>query len=131
VDISVLVQDAATGEPLPQALVTLRVTRAGQSTLEYPATSEAATNKLLRAAQFELPEAGRWTMEVQVDGLREPVVLGCELEAAEPAPRGLEMWPWICWPALVIALFGIHQWKGRRLPVHDNSRPLVHRHRMK
>src|SRR5437588_2731753 len=69
VDISVLVQDALTGEPLSQTRVTVRMTKPDQLALEYPATPEAATNKLLHAAQFELPHPGRWNMEVQVEGL--------------------------------------------------------------
>ena len=109
VDISVLVQDALTGAPVPQTPVTVHMTKAGRDRLEYPATSEAATNKLLRAAQFELPEPGIWEIEVQVEGLHGPAVMRCELEAAPPLPKWLEMWPWICWPALAIALFVICQ----------------------
>jgi hypothetical protein len=109
VDISVLVQDSLTGGPLPHARVTVRMTKPGQLALEYPATPEAATNKLFRAAQFELPEPGRWEMRVQVDGPHGPAVLGGEVEAAEPLPRWQEMWPWIGWPVLAIVLFGIHQ----------------------
>ena len=69
VDISVLVQDASTGDPLTQVRVTVRMTKPGGLALEYPATTEAATNKLFHAAQFELPEPGRWEMQVQVEGL--------------------------------------------------------------
>ncbi|HEV3262089.1 MAG TPA: hypothetical protein VG013_34880 [Gemmataceae bacterium] len=114
VDISVLVQDARTGEPLAQAGVTVRMTKIGQPALEYPATQEAATNKLLHAAQFEVPVPGRWELEVRVEGLQGTAVVACELEAAEPLPRWLEMWPWIGCPALAIALFGIHQVLARR-----------------
>ena len=69
VDISALVQDASTGDPLTQVRVTVRMTKPGGPALEYPATTEAATNKLFHAAQFELPEPGRWDMQVQVEGL--------------------------------------------------------------
>lgn len=117
VDISVLVQDAVTGEPVPRTRVTVRMTKPGQPALEYPATSEAATNKLLDAAQFELPEPGRWQWEVQVEGPHGPAVIGGELEAAPPLPRWRELWPWIGWPALAIALFGIHQVLARRFAV--------------
>ena len=109
VDIGVLLQDGLTGEPLPHARVTVRMTKLGQLALESPATSEAATNKLFRAAQFELPEPGRWEIQVQVEGLHGLAVIGGELEAAEPLPRWQEMWRWIGWPVLAIALFGIHQ----------------------
>jgi hypothetical protein len=109
VDISVLVQDSLTGAPMPHARVTVRMTKPGRLALEYPATPEAATNKLFRAAQFELPQPGRWDMQVQVEGLHGLAVIGGEVEAAEPLPRWREMWPWMGWPALAIALFGIHQ----------------------
>jgi hypothetical protein len=82
--------------------------------LEYPATTEAATNKLLHAAQFGLPEPGRWHVDVQVEGPNGLGMIGGELEAAEPLPRWLEMWPWIGWPALAIALFGMHQVLAKR-----------------
>src|SRR4029077_2177515 len=67
VDISVLVQDASTGEPVPQARVTVRMTKMGLEPLEYPATHEVATNKLLHAAEFEIPTPGRWKLEVEVE----------------------------------------------------------------
>src|SRR5262245_2176234 len=61
VDVSVLVQDAATEECLPEARVTVRLTARGTGEiLEYSATTEAATNKLLRAAEFQLPKPGWW-----------------------------------------------------------------------
>jgi hypothetical protein len=114
VDISVLIQDALTGEPVPQTPVTVRMTKPGELALEYAATPEAATNKLLRAAQFALPEPGRWRLEIQVKGLDGPVVIGGEVEAAASLPRWRELWPWIALPLLVIALFGFHQVFARR-----------------
>ncbi len=109
VDISVLVQDSLTGEPMTGARVTVRMSKLGQIALEYPATTQAATNKLFRAAQFELPEPGRWDMQVMVEGSQGPAEIAGEVEAAEPLPRWREIWPWFGWPALAIALFGIHQ----------------------
>jgi hypothetical protein len=114
VDISVLVQDALTGEPAPETRVTVRMTKPGQPALEYPATREAATNKLLHAAQFELPEPGRWQLEIRIEGLRRLAVIGAELEAAPPLPRWRELWLWIGWPVLAIGLFSIHQVLVRR-----------------
>jgi hypothetical protein len=114
VDVSVLVQDASTGEPMTQVPVTIRMTRSGGPDLEYPATTGAATNKLFRAAQFELPAAGRWALQVRVDGRQGPAVIAGELEAAEPLPRWPEIWPWFAWPAPVIVLFSVHQILVRR-----------------
>ncbi len=114
VDISVLVQDAVTGQPLPQARVTVRMTRIGQPTLEYAATQEVATNKLLHAAQFDLPAPGRWELQVQVESSQGSAVLACEVEAAERLPRWHSLCPWIAWPALAIALFCTHELLARR-----------------
>ena len=114
VDLSVMVQDASTGDPLTRVLVTVRMTKSGGPALEFPATSEAATNKLMQAAQFELPEPGRWALEVHIEGSHGLAVIGGEVDAAEPLPRWRELWPWISWPALAIALFGIHQILARR-----------------
>jgi hypothetical protein len=119
VDISVLVQDAVTGDALPLARVVVRLTQPGQPELEYLATAEAATNKLLQATQFDLPASGRWDLEVQVEGAHGLAVLGCTLEVAEPLPRWLELWPWICWPALAVAVFAIHRMLAR--PRHQSS----------
>jgi hypothetical protein len=115
VDISVLVQDARTGRPAPQARVTVRAAPRGRprEAISQPATSEAATNKLLRAAVFEMPEPGWWEVEVDVEGERGSARARFEVEAAEAAPRWLTLWPWLGWPAVAILVFGIHQWLTR------------------
>jgi hypothetical protein len=109
VDISALVQDATTGDLVTQARVIVRMTKPGRFALEFPATVEAATNKLFRAAQFELPEPGHWEMQVGVEGVHGLAVIGADIEAGEALPRWPETWPWILWPVLVIVLFSIHQ----------------------
>jgi hypothetical protein len=109
VDISVLVQDASTGEPLADTRVTIRMTQGALEPLESPATHEVATNKLLHAAEFELPVPGPWQLQVRVDGSHGTAVVGCEVEAADPLPPLFEMWPWISAPVVAIALFGAYQ----------------------
>jgi hypothetical protein len=130
VDISALVQDASTGDPMTQMQVTVRMTKPGSPALEYPATTEAATNKLFRAAQFELPEPGRWEMQVQVEGLHGLTVFSAEVEAAEPLPRWQQMWPWIGWPLVVIALFGIQQVLVKRKGRSSTERGQDDRHEL-
>src|SRR5207244_7568896 len=100
VDVSILVQNAATGEPTVKPQVTVRARRRGQPTdmVTCLATTEAATNKLFRAAVFELPEPGWWDVEVQIEGLREPVRVEFEMEAAERLPTWRTLWPWVAWP---------------------------------
>jgi hypothetical protein len=115
VDISVLVHDAATGEWAPQAQVTVRLAaRGAEQVREFPATAEAVTNKLLKAAVFRLPDPGRRDVEIVVDGPRGPASVRFDVDVAEPIPRWLELWPWFTWPAVAVALFGIHQVLVRR-----------------
>jgi hypothetical protein len=116
VDVSVLVQDAASGEMIPAARVTVRAAPRGRPSevLVTPATTEAATNKLFHAALFELPEPGWWAVEVVIEGSRGSAQVQFELEAAGPLPAWLSLWPWVSWPALVILLFGLHQVFVRR-----------------
>ena len=115
VDVSVLVQDAATGECVPEARVTVRLQGPGAApALERPATTEAATNKLFRAAEFQLPEPGWWDVAVAVEGPHGPALVRFGLQADEPPPRWLDLWPWFGWPALVVALFGVHRALVRR-----------------
>ncbi len=114
VDVSVLVQHHATGAPMPEAQVSVRLTKPGEPALFYPCTFEAATNKLFRAAQFELPAAGSWKMQVQVEGRHGPAAISGELEAVAALPRWPELWLLIGWPAPVIVLFGVHQLLVRR-----------------
>ena len=116
VDVSVLVQDAATGEPVPDVQVTIEASRRGSSavTIRHPATTEAATNKLYDAATFDLPEPGWYALKVSVAGALGEAQAHLDLEAADPPPPGLALWPWVGWPALVILLFGIQQFLVRR-----------------
>ena len=115
VDVSVFVQDAATGECVPEARVTVCLKAPGDGrVLELPATTEAATNKLFRAAEFQLPEPGWWDVAVAVEGPHGPALVRFGLQAEEPPPRWLDLWPWFGWPAVAVALFGVHQVLARR-----------------
>ena len=115
VDVSVLVQDAATGEYVPEARVSLCLKAPGAGrVLEYPANTEAATNKLFRAAEFRLPEPGWWDVEVVVEGPHGPARVRFGVEADEPLPRWQELWPWFGWPVLAVVLFGLHRVLARR-----------------
>ncbi len=115
VDVSVMVMDAATGQYIPATRVTVRMTARGTGdVLEYPATTAAATNKLLHAAVFQLPEPGWWDVAVAVEARHGPALLRLAVQADEPPPRWLALWLWFAWPVLAVALFGLHQTLVRR-----------------
>jgi hypothetical protein len=115
VDVSVLVQDAATGECVTPARVTLHLTARGSGqVLDCLATSGAAGNKLFHEAVFELPEAGWWDVEVSVDGPHGQARARFDVEAGAAPPRWQELWPWFGWPVFAVALFGLHRVLARR-----------------
>jgi hypothetical protein len=110
VDVSVLVQDARTGVHVSEARVQVELrSQVSGTVLKSPATPEAATNKLFHAAVFQLPEPGWWDVEVTIDGPQGSDQVGFAVRAEEPLTRWLELWPWFGWPALVVALFGLHK----------------------
>jgi hypothetical protein len=95
--------------------VTVRLTARGAGhVVASPATTEAATNKLLHAAVFQLPEPGWWDVEVAVEGPHGPALVRFGLQADESPPPWVDLWPWFGWPALAVAAFAIHQVLVRR-----------------
>lgn len=112
VDISVLVLDADTGDPVPGARVTVEVVPREHSgvTASYLATPEAATNKLFSAAVFDLPDPGRYEMSVNVERDAERARLQFDLDVANPSTPEADLWWWIVWPAPVVAVYGMHRW---------------------
>jgi hypothetical protein len=116
VDVSVFVQDTATGEPVADAQIAVRALarERPEAAIEQRATTDAATNKLFQAAHFDLPEAGWWDVTIIVEGLREPIEVYFEMEADQPLPRVWEMTLWIAWPAVVVVVFFVHKWLVQR-----------------
>jgi hypothetical protein len=108
IDISVLVQKAGTHELVSDGQVALKLTQRGRPgrSISQLATAQAATNKLFRAAHFELRESGWWDVDVSIDGPLGHADARTPLQVAEPLPAWQAIWPWFGWPALVISLFG-------------------------
>lgn len=113
VDVSVLLQDARTGQSIPDANITVALTPPNQfePPLRAIATADAATNKLLRAALLELPSAGEWQFRVEctVPPADSLVAATFTASVAEPLPRWLTVWPWFTWPLAAVALFAVHR----------------------
>jgi hypothetical protein len=111
VDISVLVQDAASGQPIADARVQVNlIQRDGKfEPIHAIATSAAATNKLLLAAQVDLPEPGSWDVEVVCESDRDAAKVHFAMEAGERLPSWLTLWPWFSWPIGAVLLFGVHR----------------------
>ena len=122
VDVSVLVQDAKTGLPIPDVTVAVELKSPDKSLppIRAAATTDAATNKLLHAALVELPAPGRWDVRVECTTARDrtPIEVSFAMDAAPPLPRWLSVWPWFSWPIVAVLLFGIHRALVHRRQTH-------------
>jgi hypothetical protein len=117
-DISVLIQDAETGNPITNAqiIVTLTSTSAPSRTIYAAATNDAATNKLLSAALVDLPEPGEWNIEINCLAQHTAFQVHFLIDVGERTAPCLEGWSWFTWPAGAVILFGIHRrlvWRRR------------------
>jgi hypothetical protein len=123
IDVSVLLQNAHTGQTIPDADVTVELTRPSKShpPIRTHATTDDATNKLLRAALIDLPAPGQWSIRVEctTPQIPAPIVANLDVDAAPPLPPWLTVWPWFTWPAAVVALFAVH----RTLVARRNNSP--------
>ena len=126
-DLSVLVQDKANSMTGRDAKITI-VARPRDLPGRSPpilASREAATNKLLQAAKFQLSQPGWWSVEVEVQPPGQSAQrFAFDVEVAPALPRWMTFWPWFTWPAVVIALFG---WRRHLLrKKHVSREKLVH-----
>jgi hypothetical protein len=116
VDVSVLVQEADSGRPLPDVPIVVRAhpLHQAQGRISAPATTAAATNKLLQAASVPLSEPGWWHVEVVVQGVGAGSPIGFDVAVTEALPPWLNLSIWIGWPVGAIGLFAVHQWLVQR-----------------
>jgi hypothetical protein len=116
VDISVLVQDVGSKEPVTNAdvAVTLTAVRPSGTTITAVATRDAATNKLLQSAIVELPHEGEWQVRVSTAVGGREIESRFEFEAGPAMTGWLAQWAWFGWPVLVVALFGVHRYRVAR-----------------
>ncbi len=121
IDISVLTQEALTGKVHIEVPATIKLTKIDTDNktqpiaLEQITTTSAATNKLFRAAQFNVPEAGPWHVTVALNdpsmrsASQDTQPLQFDLVVSPPPAPWLSLAPWIGWPFGVVLLFFAHQ----------------------
>ena len=127
-DVSVLVQDRGTQQPLLNATVRLSFRRLDQQPAVegeawvppccrmkpqgdlagMEATHKMATNKLLYAATPTLPTAGEWEVRAEVRIADVTVSVAGPLRVEPPAPPILVYWPFFFLPVVSIAGYMLH-----------------------
>jgi hypothetical protein len=119
VDISVLLQDAESKQPLINIPISIRAELMGDQggptrSLNARATSEVATNKLMRAADLELAPAGRWRIEIEPQGVGHDPPIQFDVDVAEGFPPWAQTSLCVGWPLVAIGGFALHQWRVQR-----------------
>ena len=111
IDVSVLVQDGSSGDPILDAAVDLALQPLDSDSprLLARARHEQATNKLLQAAIVTIPASGPWALRVEVRRRRDAATATTELRVGPPVPRLAAIWPYLLLPPFAIAVFALHQ----------------------
>ena len=105
-DLSVLVQDRATLQPVLDADVVIRV---GETLLK--ATHDQAQNKLLYATTLPTDESGERDFTVDVN---HGTVFSGMVNVAPPAAMLASNWEYVAVPPVLILVFAIREWLVRR-----------------
>ena len=107
-DVSVLVQDRASGEVRLGAQVELRL-RGPDSAAVQALAASPGVNRLLKAAVVDLSAPGDWSLEVTAREGGLPSQVSCVLPVAARATRLAGVWPLLAFPPLAVALFGVER----------------------
>ncbi|MGH8047579.1 MAG: hypothetical protein ACREKL_10055 [Chthoniobacterales bacterium] len=127
-DLSVMIQDAKTGDPVLDQSVTINVQAAANPKSEawvppccsmktiagtVAATHENAQNKLLYAANVALPASGEHDIIVKIGDEGAP--LESKVAVQPPSAPASSYWAWLAAPPLFIGVFALNQRLRRRL----------------
>jgi hypothetical protein len=116
VDVSILVQDRDTNEPVLDAEVLIVLTPSGRdgTAIDAAATRAFATNKLLYAVVIDVPSAGAWDLRVTVRRGHEAATVAGQMIFAESVPPLLAHWPYLAFPPVAVLVFVVHHWRRSR-----------------
>ncbi len=121
VDASVLVQDSASNDVLMDAAVTLTLTplQADARPLVVRLSHAQATNKLLQAAQMEIPAPGKWRVDLQVEQGGRRARCTTQIEVAPRSSPWGTVWFFALLPLAMLLLFaGVQVRKAKLNRIH-------------
>jgi hypothetical protein len=120
VDISILAQDRADGRAALDVEVFVRLRSEGGAIVAGQATRDVARDKLLYSVLMNLPETGRWELEVTIKRAESAASVFGQLSVAAPRPFLISYWRSLSLPWVVVTLFAISQWLKRRADTGSN-----------
>src|SRR5215469_11360200 len=128
IDFSVLIQDAKSGEPVMDAVVTLAlmpvkvhqnaqpawyppscVVSAPANLAAVPLLHSGASNRLLYGATLEIPSAGVWHVRTEVQRGGEHAFVEGSVDIADPLPPVASYWPLFLFPVVAVGLYVLRE----------------------
>lgn len=111
IDVSVLVQEEATGKVVADAKIAVALTSQSDpsTTLSAPASRQQATNKLLQSALLVAPVAGDWLGTIHCSAGTDTAEIPFALRVDEASPAWTKLAPWFLWPLAAAAVFVAHR----------------------
>jgi len=115
-DVSIMLQDARSGAVIHDGRATVIFSHAADPPLSMrgEATRAAATNKLLRAAQLDIPRPGKWQCEVEFVTSEATIRVQEVLNVAERPDRWRAAAPWLFAPLVPMGLYVVAEWLASR-----------------
>jgi hypothetical protein len=117
-DFSVMVQDRATQQLLPDARITLELHSPSGGVDVFHLSKGGATNKMLQAASVSLPSAGDWSAVLNVQSGPERAHISTAFHVAQNHSRRHIVLTLVMLPFVVILLACVHQYQRRKQAVH-------------
>jgi hypothetical protein len=126
IDLSVMVQDAKSGDVLSDPIVGISLQRQnGDGSMIYAeATHGNATNKLLQAADIEIPANGRWRMRITVQQGSRTTILDAVIPVEQGSRKTKLIWIFGLLPILALLVFILHQVQKSYLQVRRSGSKL-------
>jgi hypothetical protein len=112
VDLSILCQNSGDKSTVMDAKVFLHLRKPGGSEIiefTLPATHALANNKMLYAANLNLPTAGKWRVKVDVTHGKDEASITGDLQVLESEPALVTYWPFFVLVPLIALLFAINR----------------------
>lgn len=115
IDVSVLVQEEASGTVVADAAIAVTLTSQGDPsiTLSAPASRQQATNKLLQSALLVAPGPGDWVGTVHCSAGNDEAEIPFALHVDAAPPAWTKVAPWFLWPLAAAMVFVAHRTLGR------------------
>ena len=109
VDLSVLVQDAASHQMISGADVDLNLQSPNGATSELQPSASQAANRLVQAVTFNLDRPGLWTITVFVRYSGQTTTCSSQFRVSPSRSRSLVVWMCLLIPPIAVVLFALHQ----------------------